>query len=104
LSKFAGNKLVENNPAITDLSDPNRPTKLAEYFSELYDNEWTDAFEALKTAGYKEITAIETLRLTLEVKLFNFFSVSLAHITNHVIILIDNTHSYQYFEDQTNII
>ncbi|XP_060601829.1 golgin subfamily A member 6-like protein 7 [Ruditapes philippinarum] len=66
LSKFAGNKLVENNPAITDLSDSNRPTKLAEYFSELYDNEWTDAFEALKTAGYEEITAIETLRLTLE--------------------------------------
>ncbi|XP_060601848.1 uncharacterized protein LOC132755070 [Ruditapes philippinarum] len=57
---------LSKNPAIFDLSDPNRPTKLAEYYSELYDNEWTDAFEALKTAGYDEITAIEILRLTLE--------------------------------------
>ncbi|XP_053390696.1 uncharacterized protein LOC128553538 isoform X2 [Mercenaria mercenaria] len=29
---------------IADLSDEKRPTKLAEDFSELYDNEWTDAF------------------------------------------------------------
>lgn len=47
LSKIAGAKLKSNNPNIADLNDPNRPTKLAEMFSELYDNEWTDAFEAL---------------------------------------------------------
>ncbi|XP_060073303.1 uncharacterized protein LOC132553108 [Ylistrum balloti] len=47
LSKLAGNKLVHGNPAITDLSDSNRPTKLSERYSELYDNEWTDALEEL---------------------------------------------------------
>ncbi|XP_052277828.1 uncharacterized protein LOC127876549 isoform X6 [Dreissena polymorpha] len=45
LSKIMGNKLTDNNPAIADLSDSNRPAKLAEQFSELYDNQWTDAFE-----------------------------------------------------------
>jgi hypothetical protein len=44
LSKIAGAKLTYNNPNIADLSDQKRPTKLAEEFAELYDNEWTDAF------------------------------------------------------------
>ena len=35
------------NPMITDISDTNRPTKVAEQFSALYDNEWTDAFDAI---------------------------------------------------------
>jgi hypothetical protein len=51
------------------LSDPNRPTKLGEVYSELYDNQWTDAFEALKKAGHEEQFAIETLALTLQVML-----------------------------------
>ncbi|XP_052263646.1 uncharacterized protein LOC127866855 isoform X3 [Dreissena polymorpha] len=38
---------LRNNKS-ADLSDQNRPTKLAEKFSELYDNQWTDAFEDLK--------------------------------------------------------
>ncbi|XP_069131552.1 uncharacterized protein [Argopecten irradians] len=50
LSKIAGTKLVHGNPAITDLSDTNRPTKLSEKYSELYDNEWTDALEELMDA------------------------------------------------------
>ncbi|XP_053398653.1 unconventional myosin-XVIIIa-like isoform X3 [Mercenaria mercenaria] len=49
LSKVAGANLTDNNPNIADLSDPNRATKLAEQFSELYDNPWTDAFEVLET-------------------------------------------------------
>ncbi|XP_052798129.1 uncharacterized protein LOC128230134 [Mya arenaria] len=32
---------------IPELSDRNRPTKLSERYSELYDNQWTDAFETL---------------------------------------------------------
>ena len=48
LSKFAGAQLVHQNPNIVDLSDKHRPTKLAEIFSELYDNEWTDAFEVFE--------------------------------------------------------
>ncbi|XP_052797201.1 uncharacterized protein LOC128229359 isoform X2 [Mya arenaria] len=39
--------LRENNPNIAELSDPNRPTKLSERYSELYDNQWTNAFEKL---------------------------------------------------------
>jgi hypothetical protein len=67
LSKVAGDRLTDNNPAIADLSDPNRPTKIGEMYSEVYDNEWTDAFEALTNAGYDEREAIDTLRLTLMV-------------------------------------
>lgn len=47
-SKEAGERLRKDNPNLTDLSDANRPTKLAEKHSELYDNEWTDAFEELQ--------------------------------------------------------
>ncbi|KAL4230135.1 hypothetical protein ACF0H5_010520 [Mactra antiquata] len=45
LSRITGAQLTYNNPNIADLSDDKRPTKLAEEFSELYDNEWTDAYE-----------------------------------------------------------
>ena len=43
-----GTKMKTDNSNIADLSDKNRPTKLAEAFNELYDNEWTDAFEILQ--------------------------------------------------------
>ena len=46
---MTGDKLALDNPNITDLSDPNRPTKVVEMMTELYDNEWTDAFEALQS-------------------------------------------------------
>ncbi|XP_053398658.1 uncharacterized protein LOC128556865 [Mercenaria mercenaria] len=48
LSQMAGARLTDNNPNIADLSDPNRPTKIGEQYSELYDNQWTDAFEAVQ--------------------------------------------------------
>lgn len=32
-----------------DISDTNRPTNLADRFSELYDNEWTKALDDLNT-------------------------------------------------------
>ncbi|KAK3582898.1 hypothetical protein CHS0354_009704 [Potamilus streckersoni] len=47
LSEQAGALLTFDNPSIADLSDPNRPTKVSEKYSELYDNEWTDAFANL---------------------------------------------------------
>ncbi|KAH3838955.1 uncharacterized protein LOC127877920 [Dreissena polymorpha] len=47
LSAVFGAKLQDNNPQIADLSDQNRATKLAEQFSELYDNDWTNCFEVL---------------------------------------------------------
>ncbi|KAK3100161.1 hypothetical protein FSP39_015579 [Pinctada imbricata] len=48
LSSAAASRLRDNNPGITDLSDPNRPLKLSERASELYDNEWTNAMERLE--------------------------------------------------------
>ncbi|XP_061164927.1 myosin-11-like [Saccostrea echinata] len=53
LSQLAGAKLTEGNPNIADLSDKNRPINLAEKFSELYDNEWTDALEELMDSEKK---------------------------------------------------
>ncbi|XP_060601813.1 uncharacterized protein LOC132755035 isoform X2 [Ruditapes philippinarum] len=66
LSKLAGDKLTDNNPVITDLSDNNRPTKLGEFYSELYDNEWTDAYDALLKAGYTDDETITILNRTLK--------------------------------------
>ena len=40
-------KLRDGNPNVVDLSDEYRPTKLVEISSELYDNEWTEAYEFL---------------------------------------------------------
>ncbi|KAK3582887.1 hypothetical protein CHS0354_009693 [Potamilus streckersoni] len=53
LSELVGAKLTNNNPAITDLSDPDRPTKLAEKYSSLYDYQWTDAFAELAKSNPK---------------------------------------------------
>lgn len=54
MSTIAGSRLRDGNPSITDLSDDNRPIAIAEKFSELYDNEWTDAFENLKDSRTEE--------------------------------------------------
>ena len=54
---MAGTKLTYNNPNIADLSDEKRPTKLAEEFSELYDNEWTDAFEYVDIENEQDKTS-----------------------------------------------
>ncbi|XP_060083090.1 uncharacterized protein LOC132562362 [Ylistrum balloti] len=50
MSCIAGKQLTDNNPKVTDLTDPNRPQKLADKFSELYDNQWTNAIEYLQTS------------------------------------------------------
>lgn len=64
-----GDRLMDNNPNIADLSDKNRPTKLAERYAELYDNQWTEAFEVLvkyfKTEGRTIGTLVEILQVTL---------------------------------------
>ena len=52
LSAMMGAKLRDNNPAITDLNDPNRPMKIGEQFSGVYENEWTDAFLNLNDMKY----------------------------------------------------
>lgn len=70
LSAMASSRLRDNNPNISDLSDENRPTKIAEKFSELYDNQWTDAFDAIdkeKTLQEKQI-----IQFLLEVLMTSF--------------------------------
>ena len=48
LSHHISLKLADSNPNIADLSDMNRPTLLVEKFTALYDDEWTNAFDALQ--------------------------------------------------------
>ena len=72
LSQAAGDKLRQNNPAISDLSDPYRPTKLSEMFSELYDNEWTNAMD-LMDSDCSEQKAVQTL---LGIQLVKYHSLS----------------------------
>nr|XP_022321254.1 uncharacterized protein LOC111123295 [Crassostrea virginica] len=61
LSELAGRRLVENNPAIADLSTEIRPTKIGENFMQVYDNEWTDAFEELQKTGIDDDQCISIL-------------------------------------------
>nr|XP_034303210.1 uncharacterized protein LOC105344861 isoform X1 [Crassostrea gigas] len=61
LSSFASKQLTTNNPNIADLSDRNRPTKLGEKFEQLYDNEWSEAFEYLKGIPMEEDQILKTL-------------------------------------------
>ncbi|XP_069109051.1 uncharacterized protein [Argopecten irradians] len=66
LSKIAGAQLTDNNPAIADLSDPNRPLSLGEKFSELYDNEWTDAMEELSDSSDERAVIKQLLKIVVE--------------------------------------
>ncbi|XP_048774733.2 uncharacterized protein LOC125679511 isoform X2 [Ostrea edulis] len=61
LSSFASRQLIEGNPNIADLSDPNRPTKLSEKFNNVYDNEWSDAFEELQDNDKSEDEIVKLL-------------------------------------------
>ena len=45
---FYFRRSVPCNYNLTDLSDPKQPTEIAEKMSELYDNQWTDAFDVLE--------------------------------------------------------
>ncbi|XP_063415875.1 uncharacterized protein LOC134697526 [Mytilus trossulus] len=66
LSKVAGDKMMDGNPYVTDLSDPNRPQRLAEKFNCLYDNSWTDAYEILLAKNKDEKSICEILLKILE--------------------------------------
>lgn len=67
LSSVAGEKLRNNNPGIADLSDENRPINLGEKFSQLYDDQWTDAIEHLEEMGFSETDGIRRLLDILKV-------------------------------------
>ena len=72
LSKLADNKLTEDNPNIANFGDPNRSTKIAEVYSEIYDKEWTDALifchQKLRKE-YNEDEALQALNKTLIVNI-----------------------------------
>lgn len=70
LSSFASKQLTTNNPNIADLSDRNRPTKLGEKFEQLYDNEWSEAFEYLKGIPMDEDQILKTLVDISQVRCF----------------------------------
>ena len=54
---------------MADLSDKNRPTKIGEKFGELYDEEWSDAFDAFNTQlKYAEEKCLQVLLRILMVK------------------------------------
>lgn len=71
--------MMDGNPYVTDLSDPNRPQRLAEKFNCLYDNSWTDAFEILLAKNKDEKSICEILLKILEVwiVLEYYFSINL---------------------------
>ncbi|XP_053406479.1 uncharacterized protein LOC128559256 [Mercenaria mercenaria] len=58
LSKLYGDKLRDNNPDLADQCDANRPTELGKRFLEIYDNEWSDAFENKAKKDEKEKVGI----------------------------------------------
>ena len=45
---------MKDNPDLTNLSDPYRPTKLVESFGQVYDDDWTRAFEDLEQTQFLE--------------------------------------------------
>ncbi|XP_052811948.1 uncharacterized protein MCAP_0864-like [Mya arenaria] len=61
LNTVVGAQIAADNPHIAELSDESRPTKLAETYSEIYDNEWTDAYEDMENEGLNEGKAIQKL-------------------------------------------
>ncbi|XP_053399411.1 golgin subfamily A member 6-like protein 22 isoform X2 [Mercenaria mercenaria] len=65
LSALAGHKMTADNPNIADLSDAYRPTNIAEQFREVYDNEWTHAYEELDIQNPEEETKIIDTLVTI---------------------------------------
>ncbi|XP_053389828.1 uncharacterized protein LOC128552788 [Mercenaria mercenaria] len=66
LGTVAGNWHVGSNSVTAYLADPNRPMKIGEIYGETFDDEWTDAFEALIKDGHKDKAAVEILRFMFE--------------------------------------
>lgn len=74
LSQVAGAKLVAGNSSIADLGDKYRPTRIAELYLELYDNEWTEAVDTLLNGNrWPEDMIIRHLFIILQVNLDFFY-------------------------------
>ncbi|XP_052229783.1 uncharacterized protein LOC127843924 isoform X3 [Dreissena polymorpha] len=69
LGKLMSALLLDSNPAITDLSDPNRSTKLDDQFSSLYIHEWMEAYMCLQDLHFSQQHIIQIL---LDVLMFSY--------------------------------
>ncbi|KAK3580460.1 hypothetical protein CHS0354_035502 [Potamilus streckersoni] len=97
LSEIGAMKMTDNNPNVTDLSDANRPEKLVEQFSELYDNEWTGAYLHLtKTEGK---TIERSVKLLLQI-VKEAYDICLYSATEKATILRTALLSYAGLSDQ----
>ncbi|XP_045211918.2 uncharacterized protein LOC123563270 [Mercenaria mercenaria] len=67
LSAIMSSRLKDGNPNVADLNDQNRPTKIGEQFSELYDNQWTDAYDAIQTYFELQKNESEIIGLLLDI-------------------------------------
>ncbi|KAK3100272.1 hypothetical protein FSP39_017277 [Pinctada imbricata] len=61
LSKFATQQLTQGNPNIADLSDRNRPTNIGEKFGQVFDEEWSEAYDVLKGVCRNDLDIMQTL-------------------------------------------
>lgn len=91
MSRIAGARLRDGNPFITDLGDSNRPDKLAERFSELYDNEWSDVMEKMpvdESEEHKVSILLNILKVTNYIIILHMFFFSRKYLHTHVSVLL----------------
>lgn len=68
----------DNTPVVRDLTEPNRPMRIEIQFSELFKNEWTDAFgyTVIDDSKFKDIETIKNLLKILSVSTCVYFFLS----------------------------
>ena len=86
-------RLRKDNPNLADLSDALRPTKLAEKYTELYDNNWTDAFEELHDKC--SLSEGRVIKCLLKILMVCFcFQFSLSHCLSWLVYSLTCFHLY----------
>lgn len=69
-SALASHKMTADNPNIADLSDIYRPTNIADQIRQVYDDEWTEAYEELEKINQEdEMGIIDNLASILKVRI-----------------------------------
>ena len=66
---------LHENPEFIDFSDENRVTNIGERYSQIYDNEWTDAYiELTDECGMVSADAVRILLDMLTVSMYRHYS------------------------------
>lgn len=60
--------MIHNGSIMSELSEINKPTQLADKYTKLYETEWTDAYNILTLDMIDQRTVIEWLLNILKVK------------------------------------